>query len=496
MGKHSWKFIFLLVVITPHKGFSQDSLDFNVKQRLLDYLNGLTHQSANINRLPINACFLKNGKTHTGIVIAGHASLDVCRIASFRVKKLLDSMGYKENTFFSFGVGYDLGDGRNSASYDKALGELESRLRLLQEQYPLEVNVETVEDSVFKPLSERLKQNALLAFATLKNNDSVNRIIFRYDSIAFPLPVPFYDEGGPIRFAIPKKVIGPIPGVRVYDPSILDSALREIRVALQTNTSALNFFNRYEPVVSPGKQPGRYSVNVYNGARTVKVNLDSYDALRLLRVYTSGPISEETHRYYSLSDLQRECNIGVAYLPEKTSKGELISPCEQLQTYADNVKLFKEEKADWLRDIPIINIQLETEKNRILEYKAQLKEVASSSDSLVLIDGFLRGWNFKANTAALNRQLRFWYSRRPMVWQKVLSLYPSFRERNEANSLNVNRIAGIFQYEDVFFSVKDEGDNYVIFPYKMVTGRFIQVVDKKQPVSQLFTENNFRLTKF
>lgn len=56
-------------------------------------------------------------------------------------------------------------------------------------------------------------------------------------------------------------------------------------------------------------------------------------------------------------------------------------------------------------------------------------------------------------------------------------------------------MGGIFHSDDVFFQIESEENNFVITPYKVVGGEFIQIVDKQIGISYIQSPFNFRLTQ-
>lgn len=494
----------LLLLLTPLFSFTLSAQqsprasynDHELNDVFENYLLRLTRPVININRIPINISFIRDRSTYVGFIIAGHAMKEVCGVATLRVANLLDSMGYEQNTVFSYGVGYDRRGSRDPLNYHQRLKELRNAFMDLQDEYFSEVRVLDVEDSALQNLTSRIVRNTALAFNSFRTNASLNRVIFRYDSTNFPVPVPFYTETGTVSFTVPKSQIGKIPGVRAFDINLFDAALREINEALATNTRAIAKASTYNPTNHVGFKTGRYLVSYFWKGRIRTDSLLLIDPSKVLEIFEAG-----THRhirYYSLTELQRQCDMGVQYLTEKTELTSPISPCEEVEFAQSLIRRLNNRRNVLIRSIEKANLFLENEKNKILQFKTQFSQKLSAGDSLINVDAFLRGWCFPARSAAANQQLAAWYRKREAVWQSVMTRYPAYKKRlplvKEVN-LPAQQIAGVFQAEDVFFFIRDGGTQYVVTPYKMISGKFIQVVDKTNGLSQFFTENNYRLLK-
>src|SRR5688572_3784924 len=136
----------VLAKLSAQQSPPQTSSRSQETNEMLDYLLRLSRPGININRMPINICFLRDRNFYVGFVIAGHATKDVCSVATLRVVNLLDSMGYEENTVFSYGVGYDRLGSRDPLLYHQKLRELRNAFLDLEDEYSFEVRVIDAQD--------------------------------------------------------------------------------------------------------------------------------------------------------------------------------------------------------------------------------------------------------------------------------------------------------------------------------------------------------------
>lgn len=453
-------------------------------------------QSYDINRPPIHICFITDSGWYRGFIIAGHAEHEVCEVASMGVRNLLRRVGFTDSTIFSFGTGFDI-RGIGDTTYNNGLKNLEKTFLTLQNKPPYEVAVSYVPYSTFDSARRRIHENMELARACIGQNDSLQRAVFRYDRPGFPLPVPFYDGDSIARFKLPKTITGTPPDLRGVQPSLIRRVLDTINKALATNAVALKRLAQYDPIAVTGVfRFVPYNASYFNGIKTTDAGqmLVQFDSARLVRE-TFGTTGNYQTTYYSLSDLRRRCLAGGQ--PLKGNGGKLIYPCEEASMADSIIKELKRDKSQMITAIRRIN-------NELIEERRQASELLQDSiytveDQLSSIDAFLRGWPFRSGDPSTDKLLAGWYDSRASAWKYVLSSHPSYAKTDSLVNAVVpwrQRIAGVFHFPDVFFDVRDKGSYYLVTPYKMLGSGFIQVVDKKSPVTNFYSALEFRSTKF
>lgn len=187
--------LFLLVFI-PFLSAQADSSSENIYpqddnlQKLLLLLKKV--QPIDINRLPINICFFTDSNEHyVGFIIAGHAYKSVCQVASMAVRHLLDSLGYNEQSIFSFGVGFDYRSD-SAGVYDILLHALAKVFYNLEAQDIGQVSVRILPYYEFESKLQSIRQNCTHVWAAMDSGTGINRVIFRYHDVGFPIMTPFY----------------------------------------------------------------------------------------------------------------------------------------------------------------------------------------------------------------------------------------------------------------------------------------------------------------
>lgn len=479
----------------------QDSLPFREDlnsrlQRQAELMDLYFPAVYDINRLPINVCFIKKDSSYVGFVIAGHAFKEACHTASLKIKTILNTIGYQDNTIFSFGVGYDRRNNAVDTFYHNRLKELESTCLDLQERDIFQVRVSYTTDSAFEGTVERIERNMHFAWNSMQENDSINRVIFRYNNIKYPVPVPFYNKDGIITFTIPKSRIGKIPDTRDIYAATIQNALTENSNALATNNRALQRLSTYNPIIRTSNFGSiKYPVIINNGIKKDTVKLIQFDTTKIIREYDA--ISGATIRYYSLAQLQNLCNSGQRIIKLKSdSRNTKVNTCKEATIIIDLIQEMNETKRELIITLNKANRQLTLDNQQLLTLRAQFN-TDQRADTLLYIDAFLRGWVYATGDRLLNTRLNSWYNKRRPVWQELLTRYPLYKKRVKTKPdtllvANPNNIAGIFQFDDVFFSVKATDRDYIITPYKLLGNDFIQIIDRQSNICQFFSVNNFR----
>jgi hypothetical protein len=451
-----------------------------------------------INRTPINICFLTNNGKYTGFVIAGHASKSICEVASLGVKNFLDSLGYHNNTIFSFGVGVDINRKYAEPVYHTKLEELKNIFTTLEKKDPYQVKVTYASELAYNTVVNKIRENMTLGYRALNDSDSANRIIFRYQSIPFPVVLPFYKEDSIAKFEIPKKQIGAIPDIKKLKINLIRQAVREADIAIKINKTAIDKLNAYNPVITAAHPDHKiYPIIVSTGLRQDTLrDLVQIDTNKVVEEYEVK--SRRTTRFYTLTELRRFCEAGQTVITLKTIDKKPIYTCAAVANDEATIKKMISKKQSLLSRLTRINNSLKQDRDKLSELLTKFTEVQSAEDTLIAVDAFLRGWPFEAANPVVNAQLEKWYAKRGIVWASVLEQYPAYKSRLATKKKvtdDANAIAGIFHYDDVFFSVKDGGDKYMVTPYKLLSGEFIQVLDRNSPICQFVTTNNFRLIK-
>lgn len=449
-----------------------------------------------INRLPINVCFIKKDSSYVGFVIAGHAFKEACHTASLKIKTILNTIGYQDNTIFSFGVGYDRRNNAVDTFYHNKLKELESTCLDLQERDIFQVRVSYTTDSAFEGTVQRIERNMHYAWNSMQENDSINRVIFRYNNIKYPVPVPFYNKDGIITFTIPKSRIGKIPDTRDIYAATIQNALTEISSAQAVNNRALQRLSSYNPVISTRDVTTiDYPIIINNGIKKDTIVLIQFDTTKVIKEYDA--ISGATIRFYSLSQLQTLCNSGQRIITLRNRlRNTQINTCDAVARDRESIRKMNITKQELIVRLNKANRQLGLDSGQLQALRAQFN-TDQRADTLLYIDAFLRGWVYATDDRLLNTRLNSWYNKRKPVWQELLTRYPLYKKRVKTKPdtllvANPNNIAGIFQFDDVFFSVKATDRDYIITPYKLLGNDFIQIIDRQSNICQFFSANNFR----
>ncbi len=452
--------------------------------------------SYSINSLPIHVCFIKDRSYYVGFIIAGHAYKSVCSAASLEVSRLLKKEGYTGETVSSFGIGYDLRPRAVDKTYNLMVANMYTRLARLAKNNPDEIILQTISLSTYQALSAKIK-HAFLTFRQAFDNGSTkqNRYIIRYENVPHPVVVPFFQHDSIIRLTVPNKVFGEIPALHLFadlrrdfmrSDSIANICIIKNRITLRKlsgatdNTRDYKFHYFRENLGLIDSVPfnlGKFPLTPPGFTITTK---DAFG-----NILNSRPIT-----FKEALRAQFDPNTTFTAEAQRNLK-DFISLGKLYQ------KKFESNKIAMERDLIRMINSLQDDKVYILSYLNSTLSEDEEHEQQVVIDAFLRGWNFQINDSVTNRSFRLWYKERPAVWKQILSQYPQFMPASNALYRNDDKdyIAGIFQSERVFFDVRKEGANFTITPFFLLGNSFLQVTDHYIDTPLFYSLSEFKSLK-
>lgn len=440
--------------------------------------------SYDINNRPISVWFIKDADKYVGFIVAGHATKSVCEIASIEVREKLKAIDSKNTAIFSFGIGYNLQAGTDwNETYNALLQTMEEKFVNLALQYSDQVTVETIKYEEYHSYLMLLKQHISTA------NDAKNwdTHIVEYKLNNFPLIAPFYYTSSKdiIQIEIPKTLFGQIPTSLVYSSyeKSLTSEEQAIKGFLEQNEQQIQQLQNYSPedAIIPIWDIGYWKVGkerYYKKRETLIGYSPPPKGLVIVQKNEQGKIVSE--RPITLQEALGYLNDpGVVSRTDK----KLINELRDWQQRAQKeISTFKQRKKAVKDKVQAANIDLQASLTKIKQLQVNLK---NGDNQDYLIDAFLRGWVFDAGDEHLNRQLDNWYrDYRQLVWNYILENIP--------NAEIENKIGGVFYADDVFFQVEAKQNTFLITPYKVVGGEFVQVIDKLKGISHLHSPFNYR----
>lgn len=432
-----------------------------------------------INNTPISVWIIKDGTSNVGFIVSGHARKAVCQVASIEVMTLFDEIGKNTDSFFSFGIGYDLrpkSGGKWSYSYHEKIGDLERKLGDLSHRHPRQVTVRDINYNTYCTAIETISKHIKRAAGSTWDTHVVE---YKYNDSPLIVPFQYLDTSHTIKIRIPESYFGELPTKAALSAAskILDDAYGEINRIKKQNDKTLKELSlkstsnrNYDAWSVEAKRYvlRRYRISGYPEAPT-GFKVREIDALTGLVVSTRDISAEEAKNMLN--------------------KVDRVDPS------------VKQELEEWVRRCDNHEVTVNKEKDRIRtvinDTSRELKKEFAQLDSLrekirkrnedggSFVDAFLRGWPVSTSNLGMNDRIRKWYrENRSYIWGQILDHIPNSR----VNIL----LAGVFHADDVFFKVTKKSNYYEITPYKVIGGEFIQVINKKIGISQYFTPYNFR----
>lgn len=434
--------------------------------------------SYDINNQPISVWFITDGNRFAGFIVAGHATKAVCEVASLEVYNKLKAIGKDEATIFSFGVGYNLKkDYASDNAYNSLLADMKSEFEDLASKYPKQVKIGLIDLDKYTSYLSQLKSHINLA----NHSNQWTTHIVEYKLENFPLLAPFYDikSSDIIQIKVPKSKFGNIPTELVYASyeKTLSDGEEELNNRLQDNQIALTAIRNYSDphnsetkTISYWTVEGDYIVNKQEDLRGHRPPPDGY---YLERNGLRTPLSfKQALRY--LNDPY------VIVVPEARRSLEFW-----IKQSREDMKEFHQKRKTLTGKVNNGNIELKRLLKKIDERRVKLR---NRDNQDYIVDAFLRGWVFETGDASMNSQLDNWYANyRKSAWNYILNQIP--------NSKVNDKLGGIFHSDDVFFQVNSAKNDFIITPYKVVGGEFLQVIDKELGISYLQSPFNFRFNK-
>lgn len=440
--------------------------------------------SYDINNLPISFWLLKEGNSNVGFIVAGHAYKEVCQLASFEVLSEIDKMGKIDTTIFTYGVGFDLRDrdGKNwNSKYDSLLTLMNKKFEKLSIDHPDQAIANVIDFTKYKKTQELIRRH--IYNANSQKSYDTHIVEYKYDNS--PLIVPFYDvrKVEPVTFNISKDAFGVIPVEITKNQVIivLDKLIKEIKGINKVNREQLNKLSKQginDESDFFDKSGFKYSLIKFDLKKGINIE-DIY-----LESYEKGPggdlvAPDGTSRYIKFNEAKLHLNDSRTRI-EPSLRVELEAYVKKEPIF---IKKFTENKRH-----SIFQFQNEIKANdKVIEALNSQKVLYNNKfkDNFLYIDAFLRGWPFSTESDETNKKLDKWYEEfRPKVWGQILEKIP--------NSSKDKLMAGVFHSDDVFFDVKQKGNNFLITPYKVIGGNFVQVIDKNSGICVFYTVFNFR----
>ena len=432
-----------------------------------------------INNMPISVWFFEEENKQIGFIVAGHATKTICEIASTEVMTKLQDIGMNTSSIFSFGIGYDLrNDNTWNERYDSLLLTMRNKFVQLRKKYPEQVVIDNIDFAKYTEIMDLIKQHIQNA----DQNTAWDSYMIEYEYHDQPLIVPFYtinDTLDKIKFQIPKSLFGKIP---------TDA------VSYSLSSGIVEMENKIENLIKENKREIG-NVEAYNNLDNEKI-FSYWTAVEngfvmetaLLEGYGTPPegwriVTKENGRVIDSRNIT--FIEAVEYLNDPTIE---IDPYDRmvLEEWTvkarENKKSYNNRKGDIVIDIILATSDIRKELETLSDHKRSLLERDNQD---FIIDAFLRGWPFDTESIELNKRLDVWYeTRRKVVWDYILDQIP--------NAQVQSKLAGIFHSDDVYFQISSSSDNYIVVPYKIIGGNFVQVIDKKVGICQFYTSSNFR----
>ena len=436
-----------------------------------------------INNQPISVWFISDDSRYVGFIVAGHATKAVCEVASLEVYNKLKAIGKDDASIFSFGVGYNFKRNNDSDyTYHSTLEEMKIKFEDLSYEYPEQVNIGIIPVSQYNEYLSLLKSHINLA----NRSDEWTTHIVEYKLNNFPLIAPFYysETSQIIQIRVPKSKFGGIPTELVYAAyeEALSEGEDELNENLRNNQIALNEIRNYSnpyntdiEIISYWTVEGDYIINRQEELRGHRPPPDGY--------------------YLVEPDGARRPLTFKQAIPYLNDPNTIVYPTARrrlehwIKQAEEDMKDFHRQRKSLREKINDGNKKIEKLIAKIDDRRAKLR---NRDNQDYIIDAFLRGWVFEAGSDEMNRKLDNWYATyRQTVWNYMLDQVST----SNVNARVLGKLGGVFHSDDVFFQVNSEGNNFIITPYKVVGGEFIQVIDKEIGISYIQSPFNFRFEK-
>ncbi|GGG30097.1 hypothetical protein GCM10011344_33760 [Dokdonia pacifica] len=448
-----------------------------------------------INTDPISAWFFKKDTTYVGFIIAGHAEKAICEVASLEIANKIEKLGAKDNSMFSFGIGYNFNsDEKQQEKYHDIIIDMKAKFEELAKIHLRQVTVSDVDYEEYISKQELIKSHINLAN---KSNEWGTHIV-EYKLPEYPIITPFYDTkiNEEITLSVPKSLFGEIP-IELARKSVLKNIItyindRETELKrlqnLQYSLDNLSFENiasSYPRLNASNRLKYPENENLNEDIKRYLNRLNAYREFDIISIQQTQITGEEDEYGFLHNRQTRTYNKSVVFneFVSKTYKEDNLKG-EFTASVKNKIASLAEQEFGGL-DLDNEISKVENDLNNLIDLK---REYSNKTNINYIIDAFLRGWAFNTEDDNLNTQLDDWYlSKRKIVWEYILSKTPN---------LDVNdKLAGVLHADDVFFKVTSEGDFFKITPYKITGGNFAQVIDKEIGISYLTSPLNHRYSK-
>lgn len=435
-----------------------------------------------INNTPISVWFIKKEEKYLGFIVAGHATKAVCEVASIEVHNKFKKIGNNESSIFSFGVGhYIIDEDEWTVEFNETLNSMEEKFNNLQHEIDYDndftnnyqVKLGKINYSDYKEDINLIQEHIEIA----NNYEAWDKHIVEYKLKESPLIVPFYDisTNSKIEFEIPKSTFGEIPGDFAFlsYKKNLEDWKEKLETAIENN---YNLIDSLQNSNITDNTHCRRNFNCY------KHNDD------LLLTETKTLVGNHIHcinwfRWTSKGDtidITLEEALQTIHTFKDTSHQNIL--IDWKDNWLENTMQFEENK----REI-IDEILSETKiiKDELRDHISLIQDIMKQDDQDLIVDAFLRGWIFDMDDDDLNTELDDWYKNyRKSVWDYIFKKIPKAKVEG--------KLGGIFHADDVYFQVRPTKDTFIITPYKVVGGDFLQIIDKEMGISYLQSPFNFR----
>lgn len=479
-------------------------------EKISNARNGHSQEEAflpdyDINNTPIALWLLVSGDDYKGIIVTGHADSAVCEVASTEIANTLAKLPTTKESFFSFGICYDIRpaitDNDQQKKYNAALKDLHHKFLSMKKELPDRIVVNTIEYQTYCKKTDRVLSH--IFDQAQKSTTYSNALEFDFTSTTdFPIIIPFFTfSGDTISFTLSRNKFNNSFKSIVYrsltgEADRLIQAFRKIKYKNDSISDRLKItYKTYDFSMAATLDYIHYSYLQYTKEMAIPQPRHTSLAVILTPETIIGTLTTQDLGYSLRRRIyQNQTGTPVSYKEALT----VDDPASKLydlrydtkaavrataRTFTDTITKYHAKIKSIKQTIAASNHVMDT---KILALQKFKKNIESRDIFDMTVDGFLRAWPFSTYTTQTDQELDTWYKTdRPELWRELLRQHPSAGVDQ--------KIGGIFNADDVFFKVTRENNNvYRITPLKVIGNKFLVILDPQVSITQIITPFNLR----
>lgn len=485
MGKYAYILLVTAVLLLGNSSlFAQisDEEEANIEVALLLWkdLNN-TIPNYDINNSPIAFYLLKDKGSNVGFMVTGHAEMSVCKMASLELMTFLDKHSKHKNSYFSFGIAFDmrpLNTNLWTKEYSDDLQELYNKFEALQRSVNMPEYKSVVADTINydEYIASKTALNEL-SEAEKSMYDKGYVTVVEHDLPQIPYIIGFQNaKGEPISFELSKKALKSLEPeylyssylaiVKDYEDDLKDMAKknRESLYALKYKDTS----DQYLTMLSVSKELELVFNEYY---------LPAYPRHTSLWTITDSVTGEVTHTFNYVEVLKYAEEVKEFNNQQEFEKG--IKDYEEwFERSMDQYdSLYNAYRKEMPKAYALHQKNFSYWTNEIKGYRQQIYQIDGTE---IMVDAFLRGWPVTTSDPDLDDKLDAIYvAERQQIWIELMQQHPNANIEGD--------MAGVFQSENVFFQVSQAGSKYVMVPFQVLGGPISRITHPSRDLVRYFS---------